>query len=859
MTSEILFSEKFPLLDWTGANSHKVTYGPKGAMLMALPRAWVPPYVLLPASIFHNSRRDGSEVIALGKGFVADLRSLAGTADKVIVRSSVIGESIWERGKYQSIVIDAETNTFERLLREAVAHVLATAQRKEIGLVLQRYVKPVARGEFGNLLRVSKTRDHWELSTDSLDGTTSRIRLNTQRDEAAAANRGLDLRVRLPRERLFGSIGAWLNNVLLRGRSKRLNCEWVADNERVYLLQIDEEDEDSLGVNPYQFRVPAFYRPSKANGVLLQPAAGKALREWDKLKVLNELWEPDARQKPTLFYVALAAISSAKPRTAARELESDFRSLIGPNNIVVRTSNRAGTEKLPNLPRTECLDPTQAAEWCLQRCSELKNAGVDSGSLAFVAHRFIASRASAWARAAPNDPAVDIHCLWGLPDALQYCPYDIWEVHLPTEVATDYPEYKSNILIPTEDGRWEYVRVRNDLARNLSIGRREAMDIAMRTAAIAQRLGRACHVMWFADCVSDDGTQFNMPWYWIEAHDAQKNVDRTNYRIFPVVDPPSLSAFRSQSGPHTRQAIELKPTSLDLMRDTNFIESVGKAAAETRVPVILAGSTLAHAYYQLRREGCTVLTPGEKEHSRVRRAATFGKLVRDKIPTRIAERREAEITRKLPNELVKGFLTSKLLEEAMEVRSAASREQKSIELADLYEVVRALAQAEGIAFDEIIAAAEIKKKKAGGFESGLVLIQTGILGRDSSAMQDADRPLTQVLANQVSGDIWEIPFSFFGFMEIDQARSLVFPSLAVKLDVILKHDRIQLQLSKQAEQLELPLDFAIEPAAKPLAKQNVMSKKHSRKSRPKVRAKTKKQPRQVPHHGGRKNRKRRRR
>ncbi|MEO6782722.1 MAG: hypothetical protein ABI196_17790, partial [Bradyrhizobium sp.] len=67
--------------------------------------------------------------------------------------------------------------------------------------------------------------------------------------------------------------------------------------------------------------------------------------------------------------------------------------------------------------------------------------------------------------------------LWGLPDALQYCPYDIWEVHVPTNVATEFTDYKSNMLIARDNGEWEYVRIKNKLGRSLSIGRREAIEI----------------------------------------------------------------------------------------------------------------------------------------------------------------------------------------------------------------------------------------------------------------------------------------------------------------------------------------------------------------------------------------------
>ena len=56
----------------------------------------------------------------------------------------------------------------------------------------------------------------------------------------------------------------------------------------------------------------------------------------------------------------------------------------------------------------------------------------------------------------------------------------------------------------------------------------------MRTAAIADRLGKPCHVMWFIGCVEKEGPLFNIPWYWTEAHDAEKNVDRSNYNVFTI-------------------------------------------------------------------------------------------------------------------------------------------------------------------------------------------------------------------------------------------------------------------------------------------------------------------------------------
>jgi hypothetical protein len=55
-----------------------------------------------------------------------------------------------------------------------------------------------------------------------------------------------------------------------------------------------------------------------AKGAFLAHAEGDALKQWDKLKVLEELWEPEASHKPVLFYVPLI-------------------DLVGPNDEDVRT------------------------------------------------------------------------------------------------------------------------------------------------------------------------------------------------------------------------------------------------------------------------------------------------------------------------------------------------------------------------------------------------------------------------------------------------------------------------------------------------------------------------------------------
>jgi hypothetical protein len=147
--------------------------------------------------------------------------------------------------------------------------------------------------------------------------------------------------------------------------------------------------------------------------------------------------------------------------------------------------------------------------------------------------------------------------------------------------------------------------------------------------------------------------------------------------------------------------------------------------------------------------------------------------------------------------------------------------------------MRALCRAEGLSLEDVEAEAKDKRDRAGGFEEGLVLLQTGILGKNRSGLQEADRARTQVLARKVSNDTYEIPFSFFGFMELDQPRSLVFEDFGVRLDVVLKGDRIELHVSKEAQQLQLPLDRTVSPDADETALRGLPKRKqpHRRRQR----------------------------
>ena len=362
------------------------------------------------------------------------------------------------------------------------------------------------------------------------------------------------------------------------------------------------------------------------------------------------------------------------------------------------------------------------------------------------------------------------------------------------------------MLIPQSDGRWEYVRVKNELARYNCISSTVAKELGKRTASIAKRLDRACHVMWFVGCTDANGKSFNLPWYWTNAHEAVHNRDRSGYQTYEINDEESLRKFLRRADSRYREALALRPKNADLMRNSDFIASVGKAAKNSQIPIILSGSTLAHAYYILRTCGCTVVTPSEKAHSRIRNRVRLGKLVRDYVPEMIEKRHEVNLTKRTDERVKMGFLMGKLVEEAMEVRAAPTGEMKIEELGDLLEILRAIAKSEGIGMDKVEVATDEKRRRSGGFDKGLVLLETGISPADRVQNFDMELGLGELLEVRATEDSVDIPFTFFGFGEFDRPQTVMVEEFGVWLQITLRSDRVEIRVIRAPEQLELAFE-----------------------------------------------------
>ena len=93
------------------------------------------------------------------------------------------------------------------------------------------------------------------------------------------------------------------------------------------------------------------------------------------------------------------------------------------------------------------------------------------------------------------------------------------------------------------------------------------------------------------------------------------------------------------------------------------------------------------------------------------------KLIRDHLPAIMRAQGLAVFDRRLGEAEFIAALKDKLLEEAQEAHEAAAPAELVDELADVMEVIQALASASGVNLDDVEARRQAKRAERGGFEA----------------------------------------------------------------------------------------------------------------------------------------------
>ena len=103
---------------------------------------------------------------------------------------------------------------------------------------------------------------------------------------------------------------------------------------------------------------------------------------------------------------------------------------------------------------------------------------------------------------------------------------------------------------------------------------------------------------------------------------------------------------------------------------------------------------------------------------------THNKLVRDKIPQILKEKNINYFIRKLDNKEYTQALKTKLQEEVNEFLESSNKGHQQEELADVLEVIHALAENVGITLNDLEKTRQDKLEKRGGFKEKIFLEKT---------------------------------------------------------------------------------------------------------------------------------------
>jgi Uncharacterized conserved protein len=720
--------------------------GAKALGLLSIPRAWVPPFFVLSpdfwAAFAKSPAEDRRRLVASWASLFEKALEVAhlSSDDVLYLRSNAVRETLAERGRLRSLPCKraAWQDGLFRYFESCNAH-----PDERVGVLVQRYVKPVTTGHLSNERRVAEEyRDGVVELTDVATGVMAEHPVSFRRwRKTAAAN--TDALVCSRAEDLLTVLREPL--ALAATAKRRVHYEWVWDGSVVYVVQADQAPERRTGTSPDSLN------PS------LPPHQSSL-----ELRVFRVAVESDAdRSRKLRNHFLYAKHGFSQPPLYVLDNEAVFAELLGGRipepllydldqltnrPLVIRTSTSAGGATL--LPRSDQLhSAAAAAEWMIGPfAQEIEQRGIGAGSLMLIAHHYIPAMAAAFSMGSPSQREVYIEALWGIPEGLYYYPCDAYlvdtlSVSAATIQSTEVTKFrvrkdvrfKGTFVAPNADGKfvvhstkrpWDWKPTIVDSA--------VAQAIGLFTRQLAALEGKAVKVMWFLDCAPGTGLPSVLAWYHDnEADDwqtaTQERARNAQDEILELRETADLEDLerKAESGYRPEDArrlvVSLNPVEDQFIRNELIAERVGKAARQLKAVVELRGGVLSHLYYVLRRTGADVSVRNRPRFALP--PERFHKLVRDKIPGAVAAGGEFAKIVRLPPDQLTGALKIKLVEEAFEARDATP-ENLIGELADVLEVVDALRKASGIGVKELDSARRAKRVRRGGFDEGVVLLET---------------------------------------------------------------------------------------------------------------------------------------
>jgi|GEM_PF-594664 len=712
--------------------------GQKAIGLASLPAGWTPSYAIITTEVFKRWRLEsigcpaGDRRLSWLAPFLSSwIEKLADSFPQIIIRSSAVNESLLDRGAYTSRVcrskLEAVLDELDRLYQGFIDS-FSSGTIPEIAYIVQGYMGRLHYGHLSNERRVQRNRDNWlyEIEGGEEDPAPRSGVLKSKGNSQAGT---LD-------NRLLPALRQAANYFYTGVQEQRVHLEWVQDYQsRVWIVQIDKEAIASQSAPGSEWKVKAVKDKLAGTSLNVFKPDREARGDWDKIRCLRDFRDANIPSAQVYVLEDANVLEQLAAGSLPEPLHEDIRQLIA-YPIVVRTDVSKSKKKEGFLyPRTEtAFNAEEVVTFLHKTTKEFMDKGLDCSEFCFIAHRFISSRSCAFAFSKPGAPQVLVDGSWGLPDGLLYYPHDTFRMSEGRNglAIRRHIRCKVEYLDVDHKGRWVQKRSGDNYDWAESLKEQQLESIFEYTRLLAKHLNKPIQLMFFVGVNADSGYPDVLPWFYTDhtigsfTLDSSQRYGKKRTLITSDSDVQELKRNLEESTEKTNLLVQIKLTP-EFLRKEELLEEIASVALKHKLSVELEGSILSHAYYILHKKGVRVLCPDVMENNFEIETQKFGKLVRDKIPELIESHGESASVVQIPTTEQILFLKSKAVEEALELFEESDPKKAFEELADLYEVTRALLQAYKRDIGELEQEAANKRLIRGGFEQGIVLLETSHL------------------------------------------------------------------------------------------------------------------------------------
>lgn len=726
--------------------------GEKAFGLSSLPKFWTIPFCVVSEELLSlytkcpKKKRNQLLKFWIDQITIAALRIKIGHDNSIIVRSSGCSEGLVERGQYYS-----KKGTLRNILQPLAECLRELASdndlcNQKIPLVIQKFADPIsAKGHLSNERRCYEESRDWlgeyEERKGIKTGNPFKINLRYWRKRILVSN--------LTKEPLKCNLSIQISEVLkipaawAYDQGLRLHFEWVWDGKVIYLVQADKEHK-TRGVDPTKIPQVRLTTTGEFTPKCLKQINKSIAYRYNKIRnvyTYMKLGLPTIKLYILDDQSVMKDLAKGKVSTA---LKADLHELVK-GSLVIRMDIAAdGGNRYQLLPRTdEVRDVDSALTWIKEKSIELKKLK-KKDTLAFIFHNFVPAVSSAFAFAAPGKRKVQIEALWGLPEGLYYNSHDKYIVDTLTTKREELHSnnidrfevkakrnFKNFFISPDTNGRWTIKILKEPYDWRSSIPRLSwVKEIAMESRRIVEEEGKPLSIMWFIGLSSAICGSQILPWFH-EFYDLKIDNRTLTHRTKTPFDKSlvirtnkdiEVLQRESEKQSSSLRRIKIQPSEEALIRNKDTLYKIGDLAQKIGAIILLEGGVLSHAYYQLRQTKAIVEVINPFDYLEDKRE--FNKLVRDKVPSNIEYGGEIVSKTHLSGEFLLSALCEKLVEESYEVMDAADQDKIVGELADLSEIIDTILSKLGLSRDELWKRQDKKRKKAGGFKRGLVLLET---------------------------------------------------------------------------------------------------------------------------------------